>query len=34
MLRGVPSSAFDLGTSIPSGYGSIPAPRTAAVDFG
>ncbi|XP_008240091.1 PREDICTED: cleavage stimulation factor subunit 50 isoform X2 [Prunus mume] len=34
MLRGVPSAAFDLGTSIPSGYGSIPAPRTAAVDFG
>ncbi|GMY15485.1 cleavage stimulation factor subunit 50 [Fagus crenata] len=34
MLRGVTSSAlFDLGSSLPAAYGSIPAPRTAAVDF-
>lgn len=34
MLRGVTSSAlFDLGTSLPASYGSIPAPRAAAVDF-
>jgi cleavage stimulation factor subunit 1 len=33
-LRGVTSSAlFDLGTSLPASYGSIPAPRAAAVDF-
>lgn len=32
MLRGVPSAAlFD--SSIHAGYGSIPAPRAAAVDF-
>lgn len=34
MLRGVSSLANDLGTLIPSGYGSMPAPRTASVDFG
>lgn len=35
MLKGVTSSAlYDLGTSLPAAaYGSIPAPRTATVDF-
>ncbi|XP_070667722.1 cleavage stimulation factor subunit 50-like isoform X3 [Malus domestica] len=34
MLRGVSLSAYDLGTSVASRYGGIPATRTAAVDFG
>ncbi|KAM0979947.1 hypothetical protein ACFX13_015995 [Malus domestica] len=34
MLRGVSLSAYDLGTSVASRYGAIPAIRTAAVDFG
>lgn len=34
ILRGVTSSAsYDLSTSLPATYGSIPAPRAAAVDF-
>ncbi|XP_052179950.1 cleavage stimulation factor subunit 50 [Diospyros lotus] len=34
ILRGVPSPAlFDSGAAIPTGYGSIPATRTVAVDF-
>lgn len=32
--RGVPlNPLFDSGASIPAAYGSIPAPRAAAVDF-
>ncbi|CAL5441960.1 unnamed protein product [Camellia sinensis] len=35
MLRGISSSAlFDSGAAVPVGYGSIPAPRAVAVDFG
>lgn len=36
MLKGgVPSAAFlDSGAVMPVTYGSIPAPRTVAVDFG
>ncbi|XP_008374652.1 cleavage stimulation factor subunit 50 isoform X2 [Malus domestica] len=34
MSRGISSSAYDLGTSVASGYGGLPAPRTVAVDFG
>lgn len=34
ILRGITSSAYyDLGASLPASYGSIPAPRAAAVDF-
>ncbi|XP_038687760.1 cleavage stimulation factor subunit 50 isoform X2 [Tripterygium wilfordii] len=34
MLRGVSSTVmYDLGASIPAGYGSIPAPRAASIDF-
>ncbi|KAF5202197.1 Cleavage stimulation factor subunit [Thalictrum thalictroides] len=34
VLRGVPPAAlFDSGMVIPAGYGSVPAPRTSAVDF-
>ncbi|KAL2482092.1 Cleavage stimulation factor subunit 50 [Forsythia ovata] len=32
MLRGIPSSTL-LDSSIPTGYGSIPAPRVVSVDF-
>ncbi|XP_010257989.1 PREDICTED: cleavage stimulation factor subunit 50 [Nelumbo nucifera] len=32
--RGVSSAAiFDSGTAIPAGYGSVPIPRTIAIDF-
>ncbi|KAM5570966.1 cleavage stimulation factor subunit 50 [Rosa sericea] len=34
VIRGVSSLANDLGTLIPSGYGSMPALHTASVDFG
>ncbi|KAM1026306.1 hypothetical protein TB2_039181 [Malus domestica] len=34
MSRGISSSAYDLGTSVASGYGGLPASRTVAVDFG
>ncbi|KAJ7978758.1 cleavage stimulation factor subunit 50 [Quillaja saponaria] len=32
-LRGVSSPLYDMGASGPVAYGSVPAPRTAAVDF-
>ncbi|KAI9173828.1 hypothetical protein LWI28_007180 [Acer negundo] len=35
ILRGVPSNPlYDSGALVPAAYGSIPAPRAAAVDFG
>ncbi|KAB2609477.1 cleavage stimulation factor subunit 1 [Pyrus ussuriensis x Pyrus communis] len=34
MSRGISSSAYDLGTSVASGYGGIPSSRAVAVDFG